>query len=63
MAEFSVGDVVRLKSGGPQMTVDRVEGDAVVCLWFSQAHELQTWDFGAGSLEVDAAPAKRKAAE
>ena len=38
--KFKVGDVVRLRSGGPQMTVvklhpDLGEGEKVVCKWFS----------------------------
>jgi len=38
MAQFNVGDVVRLKSGGPRMTIDRQNvgsnSENVVCLWF-----------------------------
>lgn len=34
-AQFQVGDVVRLKSGGPAMTVQRLEhDDTVSCVWF-----------------------------
>ncbi|PQO28085.1 DUF2158 domain-containing protein [Blastopirellula marina] len=31
---LKIGDVVRLKSGGPQMTVDHIENDDVHVAWF-----------------------------
>ena len=31
--EIKVGDVVKLKSGGPRMNVSEVEGDKVKCKW------------------------------
>jgi uncharacterized protein YodC (DUF2158 family) len=37
MANFRIGDVVELKSGGPKMTVDRILGDSgqrLTCVWF-----------------------------
>jgi uncharacterized protein YodC (DUF2158 family) len=40
------GDVVYLKSGGPAMTVRRVQGDIVAeVLWFSDEDTLCTADF------------------
>ena len=32
--QFQVGDVVRLKSGGPDMTVKRLMGVGADCVWF-----------------------------
>jgi uncharacterized protein YodC (DUF2158 family) len=34
MSDFKPGDLVHLKSGGPVMTVNGLEG-GVECLWFS----------------------------
>ncbi|HEV3110067.1 MAG TPA: DUF2158 domain-containing protein [Candidatus Binataceae bacterium] len=31
---FQVGDVVKLKSGGPLMTIEEIDGDRAHCLWF-----------------------------
>jgi uncharacterized protein YodC (DUF2158 family) len=32
--ELSVGDVVQLKSGGPKMTVTKVDRNWITCNWF-----------------------------
>ena len=34
MEKFIKGDVVRLKSGGPDMTVHDVKASKVTCVWF-----------------------------
>jgi uncharacterized protein YodC (DUF2158 family) len=40
MAQFKVGDVVRLKSGGPQMTVKEVRRDGkLACIWFDDKNK------------------------
>jgi uncharacterized protein YodC (DUF2158 family) len=43
MARVKAGDVVRLKSGGPDMTVVEVEvdGKVAICTWFDADGKLQ----------------------
>ena len=38
---FAVGDVVRLKSGGPRMTVLSANGEDVQCVWFEGSTRVQ----------------------
>jgi uncharacterized protein YodC (DUF2158 family) len=42
-----IGDVVRLRSGGPLMTVltTNAEKELVVCSWFDQKDELKSGSF------------------
>jgi uncharacterized protein YodC (DUF2158 family) len=54
MAEFKIGDLVKLKSGGPVMTVDTLSHDGkVYCVWYQhdgylgrefQAETLERYD-------------------
>lgn len=39
---MNVGDAVKLKGGGPSMTVLSMEGNQVECLWFTNDYQLQT---------------------
>ncbi len=56
--QFQAGDVVRLKSGGPKMTIEQIgeqyEGDATKawCQWFEN-NKLTTGVFPITSLEPD----------
>lgn len=43
--EYSIGDIVELKSGGPPMTVREVNSDSVTCIWFDDRHQLQEQTF------------------
>jgi len=37
MDEFKPGDIVRLKSGGPPMTIESLDKkDGFLCLWFDE---------------------------
>lgn len=48
-AQLKAGDVVVLNSGGPNMTVTKVESDVVTCQWFD-GKKLCTEEFPATSL-------------
>ncbi len=50
MAEFKPGDVVKVKSGGPAMTVERITSNQVVCQWFVGA-DLKGGVFAPEALE------------
>jgi len=39
------GDLVRLRSGGPEMTVKSVQGNWVICTWFNEYGEFQSAGF------------------
>lgn len=50
---FTVGEIVKLKSGGPEMTVKSIPGttdDNYYCQWFA-GKKLEQGRFPAGSLE------------
>lgn len=50
---FKEGDVVRLKSGGPKMTVTHVDASRICsCAWFSGA-AVHRSEFFAGALKLD----------
>jgi uncharacterized protein YodC (DUF2158 family) len=51
---FKVGDTVRLKSGGPLMTVTSIQPDGTVwCEWFDKSDVLQGRSFEVSSLILD----------
>ena len=43
--QFKIGDRVKLKSGGPVLTVNRLatDGDVVEVIWFEGANIKNTW--------------------
>lgn len=46
------GDIVKLKSGGPVMTLSKIEqGNTVICQWFDNDNKLHTDRFRLESLE------------
>ncbi|HEX4302094.1 MAG TPA: DUF2158 domain-containing protein [Rhizomicrobium sp.] len=58
MINFNEGDTVRLKSGGPLMTVtstDRLDDGStlVYCVWFDDKKAEKTSQFRAGTLVAE----------
>jgi uncharacterized protein YodC (DUF2158 family) len=49
---FDFGDTVRLKIGGPLMTVVAVGEDQCGCVWFSDRNELEHGKFELGVVEL-----------
>ncbi len=39
---FKSGDTVKVKSGGPLMTVKSTEGDDVICVWFEGKNKKES---------------------
>jgi uncharacterized protein YodC (DUF2158 family) len=50
-----VGDVVRLKSGSPPLTVDAIEDDRATCVWFVDK-QYKSKKFALASLEANNTP-------
>ena len=51
MTTFSTGDIVRLKSGGPKMTVLESGGEQVQCKWFDRNGKMHTDSFPTAMLD------------
>jgi len=50
---FQLGDTVRLKSGGPIMTVSAIDDSTVECTWFGADGEVKFHHFRAAMLEKE----------
>lgn len=48
---LKVGDLVRLRSGGPSMTVAACSGEVATCTWFNES-VLKRHDFAVSMLTV-----------
>ena len=53
MANLNIGDVVKLKSGGPKMTVAYVYADEITCKWFDEQNRKHEDTFHIDQLEKD----------
>jgi len=59
---FKAGNIVRLKSGGPKMTVDKVNNSKISCVWFKEEH-LKTAIFRKDTLELVGEGEKHKSSK
>ena len=60
LGDVRVGDVVKLKSGGPRMTVTERGFHFVQCAWFDADNQLHHGEFDAAFLEHAPEPEKRQ---
>jgi uncharacterized protein YodC (DUF2158 family) len=49
--DFNVGDIVKLKSGGPNMTIEGCSGSRYICVWFDVNNVPHREDFDQGAIE------------
>lgn len=49
---MQIGDIVRLKSGGPKMTVTAVEDEQVSCTWFDRNGKPHSGAYIAATVEA-----------
>lgn len=55
MTSFKSGDLVKLKSGGPVMTVDNIVHRTVNCIWF-EGKDIKGYSFGIDTIEIYTPP-------
>jgi uncharacterized protein YodC (DUF2158 family) len=58
-APVRTGDLVRVRSGGPLMTVNDVQGDRVNCSWTDWLGELRSESFPVSVLQGPITPAAK----
>ena len=52
MEIFEIGQIVRLKSGGPKMTIKAKDNDAWACQWFDRNGKLHNDSFPEDMLDI-----------
>lgn len=50
--QIAIGSIVRLRSGGPSMTVRQIGGDIVIASWFNEIKELAEAKFSVRELDL-----------
>lgn len=50
--EFKIGQTVRLKSGGPLMTITDFIDDEIECIWFDKGKKMKD-KFHVDTLDID----------
>jgi len=53
METFKLGDVVKLKSGSPDMVIEKmIESDRVTCIWLNDKQTQEIGSFNTSTLEL-----------
>jgi uncharacterized protein YodC (DUF2158 family) len=55
-SRFQQGEFVRLRSGGPLMTVSKVQRDGVICVWATEYGRFSTGTFPVAALVAVGGP-------
>ena len=58
MSDFQIGNVVKLKSGGPKMTISYLIDSCSRCVWIDSSETIREFDFPNSIIELHVAPSK-----
>lgn len=50
---MKVGDIVTLCGQAQLMTVEKMSGDRITCVWFDRLDRVNSWTFPAADLEAE----------
>lgn len=58
--EYDIGNMVRLNSGGPLMTIEEIDDEVITCRWFDTDNNLHSSQFYKNEVKLDTENGKDK---